>query len=341
MGRRLYAVSGLPGSVAEVEPRTAFRLVNPLPTALGHYEQALVETLDASGSTVVRTPFPSVERADGGRPAAALRLTAARWRLASSPMTTVVLWPALGLSEPAWWRSGPTWLVVHDPRPLRPQLGYGRAATWLGARTSHRLAGVVVHSTVAADALQAQGWAAPQLLPHPALRLADRPGTRRDVAVLGQYKPSRDLQSLLQLAEEGPAGLDLRISGRGWPALPGWTVEDRFLSETEMDERFRSAAVVVVPYRQFFTSGIAVRALERLAPVVARSHPALVDLLGEQWPGFVRDNDWAGAVRRAADVPTEVMAALRDDYVARSQAAWAAWAEAVACGAGAAGDAGA
>ena len=53
------------------------------------------------------------------------------------------------------------------------------------------------------------------------------------VRVLGQFKPDRDLEALAEIARECPPTWRLEVKGRGWPAVAGWNVTDRFLSEDE------------------------------------------------------------------------------------------------------------
>ena len=51
-----------------------------------------------------------------------------------------------------------------------------------------------------------------------------------NVTVLGQFKPSRDLDLLPALATELRAqGFRPVIKGSGWPQIPGWDVDARFL----------------------------------------------------------------------------------------------------------------
>jgi glycosyltransferase involved in cell wall biosynthesis len=82
-------------------------------------------------------------------------------------------------------------------------------------------------------------------------------------------------------------GFRLLVVGRGWPDIAGWEVDNRFLPETELDQRIRDSAAVLIPYSHFYQSGIAVRALELGVPVVGPRHPFLSDLFGDQWPGLI------------------------------------------------------
>jgi hypothetical protein len=155
----------------------------------------------------------------------------------------------------------------------------------------------------------------------------DAPLVREDsVCVLGSAKPTRDLAALRLLAEARPAAR-LSLHGRGWENLSGWDVEDRHLSEAEFDRCLAVAGCVVIPYVRFYSSGVAVRALEQLAPVVGPRHPQLEQLLGIDWPGLVEDRaDWPAAVRRACAITAEDIAGRRDAYFARCRDEWAAFA---------------
>lgn len=325
---------------ADSAPGPGYRLalLNPLPTTLGHYQQALAATLEAAGAGPVFAWCPSVELAGAGvraRMSAAVELVGARRRAVrlAGDGAVMSLWPSIGLAEPAWWpRSARVWHLIHDPRPLRRQTGYGSAAARAGRGGLGPRAGLVVHAQPAADELDRMGWPNALLLPHPILAptgpgagaphtgapCADRDG----VLVLGQHKPVRDLAALLTLADQADAGASLRIAGRGWPTVPGWQVESRFLSEREVEEQLRRAGCLVLPYRHYYVSGVAVRALEQLTPVVARRHPMLEMLLGPDWPGFVDAEQWGAAVARARAVGATQMVARREAYAARSAAAW-------------------
>jgi hypothetical protein len=328
MGRTEAMSAHLPGPVW---------LYNPLPGALRHYEEALLDVLAAAGVPARSAGAPSIE-VDGAsklqRARAAVTELAAH-RRAGRGGHLMVLWPTYGLLEPAlWlpaWRAAAVSIVIHDPSPLRRQLGMGPIASALGGRAagaSHLR--IVAHSETAADTLRANGWASPALLPHPLLRARrpERPATAEPgtVLVCGQYKPARNMALLVAL---GPRlrdrGYRTVIAGRGWPAVPGWEVVDRFLTEGELDDRMGQSAAVLIPYSHFYQSGIAVRAVELGVPVVGPEHPFLADLLGSGWPGLVAGDDpadWvagADAVAGQADRLAHAAAAGRD----RCERAWA------------------
>jgi len=137
-------------------------LYNPLPEALKHYEGALLDVLSAAGVPARSAGAPSIEvhGASKWQRARAAAAELAAHRRAGRGGHLIVLWPTYGLLEPAlWlpsWRAGRVSIVIHDPSPLRRQLGMGPVAASLGgraARASHLR--VVAHSETAADTLRA------------------------------------------------------------------------------------------------------------------------------------------------------------------------------------------
>lgn len=297
----------------------AVSIYNPLPRALRHYQDELVSVVAATGRPVTVAQAPSAEIAGAsavGRARAVLDDVRGRVHAARAGHDLVVCWPVFGLADPGLWSATfPTariTVLVHDPVPLRRQVGMGQLARRLGRLgTRHGAVTVGVHSAPARDAVVAMGWPEPALLPHPVLpRATVGARTGEIVLVCGQYKPARDLRLMHRIA--GPLrerGLRPVIRGRGWPAVDGWEVQEGFLTEEALDTALAGAAVVLIPYSHFFQSGIAVRAVELSVPVAGPRHPFLTALLGEDWPGLVAGADpaeWAEAVvaagGRAADI---------------------------------------
>ncbi|MFJ3384356.1 MULTISPECIES: hypothetical protein [unclassified Curtobacterium] len=285
-------------------------VVNPLGGALLHYRRELVSVLHASGQTPELVEFPEPSAGDGSRAGwvrrylKTLRLLRQQRNGDAEEIRVVIAWPVLGYLDLiilALLLPG-AWLTVHDPVPLVRSVGYGAFA-----RAASRLLGsrarVIVLSRAAADEVRsALPRATMRVLPHPALEPAD--GTRQPalptVRVLGQYKPDRDLALLRSIVADNP-GLVYSITGRGWPEVTGWEVEERFVPEEELDELIRGASVVLIPYRRFFQSGIAVRCLELGTPVVGPRDSSLHDTLVSQ-PALLADSspsDWSRAIRAA------------------------------------------
>ena len=313
-------------------------IYNPLPNALHHYQAALVDVLTSAGTATCSARAPSVEvhgKSTSQRAQAALADLAAHLRTARRGGHVIVCWPTYGLLEPllwlASWRRSTVSVIVHDPTPLRPQIGMGRGARAVGGVAGRtRSVDVVVHSQAASRQLEAMGWARPTVLPHPVCRPLPRPddsGDARTVLVCGQYKPARDLELLVSLAPLlRRRGFRLLVVGRGWPQIAGWEVDDRFLSESELDQRIGGSAAVLIPYSRFYQSGIAVRALELGVPVVGPRHPFLMDLFGAQWPGLISTGSGAAAwadgltkVTRSSAELTPLSTAFRD----RCEREWA------------------
>lgn len=291
------------------------RLVNPLPTLLGRYQSTLADLLTASSICSVTAPFPGIEMAGasqarrGSQGVRAVR--AVRRELTRSGGAIICIWPTFGLADPLAWRqreASPVRIVYHDPVPMRRQYGSGRLAARLGR---HGLDAsnveVIVHSSLAAEAVLDRGWPEPLFTRHPLSRPQPRAvppdGT---VAVVGQYKPVRDLDLMARVGGGlRERGLRPVIVGRDWPEVPGWQVRSEFVSEQELTDAIARSSAVLIPYTRYYQSGIAIRAAEVSVPVVGRDHPFLRDLLDPGWPGLVANGStesWLEAVDDALDV---------------------------------------
>lgn len=276
-------------------------VVNPLGGALAHYTQELTHVLEATGAhvDVVHIPEPS----SGGGSAAhwvksyIAALTQARH--ARGPV--VVTWPVLGYVDVliiTLLLGARASLVMHDPRPLVKARGYGRVWQRLGGIVARR--SLLVHSEQARAAVGDRRLRErARLVPHPMLppSAPDRPDAEGPVRVLGQYKPDRDLEALRQIADALP-GSALEVVGRRWPEVRGWSVRPHFVPEEQMDDLIAESSVVVVPYKRFFQSGIAVRCLEVGTPFVGPAGTSMTDLLSANSSLLALD-DWAAAVRYA------------------------------------------
>jgi hypothetical protein len=242
-------------------------------------------------------------------------------KLAGSGEIVIVLWPLLGWYDLMLLTNrgrGRMLVIVHDPRPLRPQVGLNERAGRLAARLGHRLPTVICHSSAAtADATQAVRGLEVWTVPHPILRRdevaqhkAERCGPTKNpvIGVFGQYKPARDLDLLERLAARWASdGWKGKIFGRGWPQIPGWEVQSRFLSEAELAQRVAEVDVALIPYRHYYQSGIAIRAVEAGTPIVGLANPFLEELLGSAYPGLVASDDdsgWVEGIRRTLAATT-------------------------------------
>jgi GT2 family glycosyltransferase/glycosyltransferase involved in cell wall biosynthesis len=319
-------------------------IINPLGAALRHYTQALVSVLAEDGTRPHTREFQEPSASGNGRISWVLtycrQLTAAR-RLTPASTTSVLIiaWPVLGHLDSvliSLFYRRPAWLVVHDPTPLVRAIGYDRLSRRIG-RVFSRNTHFIVHSTAAQSALSKQGLTNHTvLLPHPILPPVNAPRPRASdgkprIRVLGQYKPDRDLAILTTLATELAESHVLEIFGRGWPAVPGWTLSEGFMTENEMVRRITDADVILIPYSRFYQSGIAIRAIEAGTPVVGLKASSLADLLGSdsrllvEAGGARPEVSWANAIAFAVTggraAIWQLRATLRDSTVA----SWQEW----------------
>ncbi len=295
---------------------TQLVVYDPLPEAFAHWERQLSATL---GEKVdfVRTQNEGLGR--GARIWALLRHVKTARRLLRSGRPVLVTWPLLGWLEVILWASPATtvYLSVHDPRPLRRQIGLGKASAWLARRTPSRWRPkIIAYSSVALDTIRdTLPGTSITMLPLPMMPQAPQAPTLarpRRVLVLGQYKPARDLDVLAMLGSRLPqAGIAGLIAGRGWPPVAGWEVHDRFLTEAEFDAELMSAGCLLIPYQHYFQSGVAARAVELGTPVVGAEHPFLCESLGlAGTPGIVCDvaspEAWMEAISASVETHSPV-----------------------------------
>lgn len=253
------------------EPGREIRVVNPLPHALAHYQTTLSETLQRVGVPHYVAESASIEGGRGrgqrlAKLAGSLRTVGAAHR---SHDRSLVLWTSLGLLDTVAYssRASRHAVVLHDPIPIRKQVGHDRLSQMVAAAGGGSRAPLIItHSRDARDAAMSL---LPRhevvCVPHPVSN--DQTPHRRDgpptVVVAGQYKPERDVDLLARL---GPLlrarGMSPTIRGRGWPPVDGWDVDSRFLNEQQLRNVLGSASAVLIPYRRYFQSGIALRALE-------------------------------------------------------------------------------
>lgn len=275
-------------------------ILNPLGVALSHYTDALTHQFADAG---IETEVLSiVEPSQSGKSrlqwladySAMLYSAGRRTRKRTSAEHVLLTWPVLGFLDLLMVKvlCGNSGVIVyHDPQPLVRSVGSSQAVAGL-IRLVKRRPGTLVHSNEAAAAMTAVGLTdGLMLVPHPMFPPSDSgkepavnadTGNRPRVRVLGQYKADRDIALLTSLAGRLGPKYDLEIVGRGWPAVPGWNVDPRFVPEDELDELIATSDAIVIPYKRFYQSGIAVRALEQAVPIVGRVGTSLNDLYGPQ-----------------------------------------------------------
>ncbi len=294
-------------------------IVNPLGVALAHYQKELEQSLRNGGFTVdsIAVTEPS---SNGHRRLAwvfdYLRALIAARKTSSS--TVVVAWPALGYFDFALAmilglrRAA---IIIHDPTPLVGAIGYSNWAKALARYATTVRA--IAHSDSALEEVQRDlGRSRVTVLPHPILMTpAQSRNTRTNtIRVLGQYKKSRDIDAMRRISNHPPmASYSFEIVGRGWPPVDGWSVRDEFVPETQLDELLSTSAAVVIPYTRFYQSGIAIRALENLTPVVGPAGTSLDEIFGESARNLVR-SDWTTSMEFALTLDGDAMAIVRDKY---------------------------
>jgi GT2 family glycosyltransferase len=336
-----------PTHVSSLSPRIF--IVNPLGGALAHYTQALAETLRRSGADVEVHTISEPSLSGSGRLRwvsgylSLLNLAARRSR-GFSGARIIVTWPAIGfldLLAVKFICGDSTSIVYHDPKPLVRAIGGGDKVARMVSMVPD-LPQVIVHSQAAAEAMRHIGLGKSlELLAHPMLS----PDRRREVhggaenhrpvvRVLGQFKQDRDIGALHTIASELGSEFLLEIVGRGWPAVQGWSVDSRFVTESELDHLVHSSSAIVVPYKRFYQSGIAIRALEAGTPIVGRSSSSLADLYGSSSKLLVRDDSdgdvtgaepWSSAVRHAIGFGRAETLSAAGDVFDRTVSDWRQW----------------
>lgn len=309
-------------------------VVNPLGAALRHYTGQVMQTLERTGveAAALSTAEPS---AQGGRRidwvfryCRALRRAR---RLVRPGGKLLITWPVLGhfdrLLVALLSGNACAAIVMHDPNPLVAAVGYGTVTVRTMATIAPSTV-LVVHGDLAQQALDTQGVAS-VIVAHPfiisnAVRI--RPSTPT-LRVLGQWKPDRDLELLARLGGQFPTA-HLEIVGRGWPPVRGWRVRDEFVSEAEIDRLISMSSAILIPYRRFYQSGIAARALETAVPVIGRERE-LAAMTGRDYPFLIRPpyslEDWVDGIRTALSSNGTALDSIRETIAVRALKSWENW----------------
>jgi hypothetical protein len=312
-------------------------IVNPLGAALAHYSSELESVLNKSG--VQAEIISDVEPGVSGR-SRFHWLVAHFWnvRRAASNCGTgdsvITVWPVLGYFDLAINRvlgKNRTWLIVHDPNPLVRSLGYGRIGRLL-LRWS-KPGRIICHSRNAVQTVAEQGRRTTQahLLPHPIANSSQgrfKKAVAGRVLVIGQYKPDRDLELLRHIGTHLHDEANLLIAGRGWPNIKYWNTVDRFLSESEFFDEIASASVVLIPYRRFFQSGVAVRCIEMGIPFIGPKGSSLEELVGSD-SLMVQDIEnkdaWINAIEKVLKTGAVEMESTRVRCLEMCHTQWSKW----------------
>jgi hypothetical protein len=309
-------------------------VINPLGGALHDYTSKLLDTLRAAG---INAAARSVDE-PSATGASSVRWLLEYFRLLVSARSrhgrrsrVLVTWPVLGhwdrIIVPLLTGARDAEIVMHDPRPLVRARGYSPMSVEVARRVAPS-GNLIVHSALAQADLETNGVHS-RVLPHPiiASSVTRQIPARSVLRVLGQWKPDRDVDLLVRLAELLP-NVDREIVGRGWPAVTGWRVHDTFASEEELDRLISTSSAVLIPYQRFYQSGIAARAIEAAVPVVGR-RPELSSMTGPQYPFLVdataTAEDWAVVVSAAVASDPSALEATRTVATARSEREWQEW----------------
>lgn len=317
---------------------TPVAIANPLAQTFAHFVLELRDTLDRCNVPYTEMPTRTVEGLVGTKGKLRMLLNALRNDADArheKDRPTIQLWPSLGLLEMHLLasRGAQNYTILHDPVPIRRQVGYGAAARALARSAGSRSSpAVIVHS---ADA----HTAASQLLPkskivqlrHPirSAQSAQAKSAQPEILVAGQYKPERNLELLASIGPKlRSKGIKTSIVGRGWSGrLEGWEITDEFVPDTVLDQRIGSAWAVLIPYNRYFQSGIAVRALELGTVSIGARNSFLTDLMGADNPLLAEGpQDTAGllnACLQAAENPPDPRRIFAD-YRHRTDAQWSA-----------------
>jgi hypothetical protein len=223
---------------------------------------------------------------------------------------------------------------MHDPQPLVDAVGYSSFARKLAQLAGSRVE-IITHSSAAASVVRVDTpKLGHQTVAHPILEPTDRGFARQGlpiVQVFGQFKPDRDTEALAEIARSLHGRALFRIDGRGWPEVVGWTVSSRFVPESEIDALIADSTVLVIPYRRFFQSGVAIRALEQGVSIVGPRNSSLSDLLGKESACLtdvgVQDS-WSTAVASAIDSRDKVENTMGRDWHSRAVREWRVWLDA-------------
>lgn len=318
-------------------------IVNPLGGALEHYAAVLASALGRGGGGVAVEALLEPSRGGGGRVAWLLGylrvLLSLRRGVRRDGRVVLVAWPVVGyldvvILRALFGRRARAHVVVHDPVPLVGAVGYSRLSRAL-ARVLSTPGMVVAQSSAGSEALVGLGLGcATSTLPLPVDRPRRPEPSAAVVRVLGQFKRDRDLDLLRGLAVRLGGRYRLEIHGRGWGDVEGWEVQEGFVSEEAFDRLVASSAVVLIPYRRFYQSDVAVRCLERATPFVGPVESSLADYYGVSSRLLVategcgldeRVTAWARAIDEASAMEAGALEALALGVHEKTALAWQDW----------------
>ncbi len=207
------------------------------------------------------------------------------------------------LVAPALARAGiPFVPVVHDaaPHPGDPAFAWGwRLRRELGAARAAVVLSDAVAATLAreAPALPVIRMALPALVQRPAPG-ERQPGAGLRLLFFGRFRAYKGLDLLrdaFRLFRAAHPAATLRVVGEGdaeglapgLSAIPGVTIEPRWVAEDAIGPLLAEADAVVLPYREASQSGVAPQALAMGIPVVATPVGGLAEQVREGQGGLL------------------------------------------------------
>lgn len=316
-------------------------VINPLGAALRHYATE-VESVLRDKSVRVETASVLEPSASGNSPVRWIldyvsALTNAKKTMRRSGAQLMVIWPVLGYWDIVLWRAlgiSSAALVMHDPHPLVKAVGYSRLAKMCASLVSANIS-VVAHSQRALAVIREEvPGIASHLIPHPILEptvAQDSVATEPPIIrVFGQYKPDRDIESLEAIGRAFADAAELEVHGRGWPEINGWRVVPTFVEEARLSELMAESSVILIPYKNFFQSGIAIRSLELGVPFVGPKSSVLADMVDNGSSLLVEEGGahlWVDAIVHAIKFGKGEVADAGKRWRNLNVSAWSDWIE--------------
>lgn len=291
-------------------------------------------------------PVQSVNTWNGaaGVPWALLRLPLLRHRLleqarGADVVLSAMAHPLTPLLAPSVARVAAYVPVVHDAAPHPGDFSF--AWRWRLERELAPARAAVCLSDAVTQSLRARGAALPLLRSTLPALLAEEafppPGAEApDFLFFGRLRPYKGLDLLRDAFAAIRArhpGARLRVVGEGdaeaaapgLSALPGVTVEPRWVPEGQLPALLASARAVVLPYREASQSGVVVQALALGVPVIATPVGGLPEQVRPGRGGLLAEAPTPEAFSAAleAALAPGVLARLREEALAaRPVGAW-------------------
>jgi glycosyltransferase involved in cell wall biosynthesis len=220
-------------------------------------------------------------------------------------------------------RIAPLVLTVHDTNPFNGAPSAGLQSAGMG-RCLPVFDRLIVHTTQGIARLQARGLDPARLAlvphgslePHPATLPHDRFDGEVTLLLFGRIKQYKGLDILVEAFAQLPPGLQrqarIRVVGKPFmdlaPVLERvralgledrFTLEPRFIADTEVAGLFTTGTIVVFPYREIEASGVLSLALSHGRPVVATALGSFSEVLGDGVQGLLVPPDDAPALAAA------------------------------------------